>query len=336
MKINLKPIDSKEVWEKFWLSHSQQALFQSWEWGDVEKLLGNDIWRFGLYDNEKLTGIAQVVKVKARRGTFMHIRHGPIMENWNDNSWKEMLREINSKLNPEKYWFFRISPLVSQDKILSDKFKKFGLKPAPIHAMDAEICWILDLKIPEAQILSQMRKNTRYAVNQAIRLGVKVTKSQTDADLSKFLNLYRATSLRQKFIPHKGLKEEMAVFAKNDQAQLYLASLDNQLLAGAIILYSGNQAIYHHGASTASKIPASSLILWEAIKEAQKSGKSIFNFWGIALDDNPKHPWQGITLFKQGFGGKTVEYQHAVDWPLDKRYWLTYMIESARKIKKGY
>ena len=77
-------------------------------------------------------------------------------------------------------------------------------------------------------------------------------------------------------------------------------------------------------------------MLWEAIREAKKRGCVTFNFWGIAPQGDRKHPWAGLTFFKTGFGGYERNYIHAHDLPLTQRYWVNYIIESVRRIKRGF
>ena len=97
-------------------------------------------------------------------------------------------------------------------------------------------------------------------------------------------------------------------------------------------------AIYHHAASDLSykNIPANYLLLWEAILEAKRRGKTYFNLFGIAPENTKNHPWNGFTLFKTGFGGERVEYIHAMDLPLNILYWKTFLIDLLTKLKKGY
>ncbi|RLE05174.1 MAG: peptidoglycan bridge formation protein FemAB, partial [Candidatus Aminicenantes bacterium] len=78
------------------------------------------------------------------------------------------------------------------------------------------------------------------------------------------------------------------------------------------------------------------LLLWKAIQEAKKRNCEIFNFWGIAPKNKPKHPWQGLTFFKKGFGGYQKDLIHAQDLPMGRRYWLNWMVETFRRIKRGY
>jgi lipid II:glycine glycyltransferase (peptidoglycan interpeptide bridge formation enzyme) len=102
-------------------------------------------------------------------------------------------------------------------------------------------------------------------------------------------------------------------------------------------------AFYHHGSSISEqKVPVSYLLQWEAIKEAKQRGCRSYNFWGIAPDVKEKldiaksrHPWAGLTLFKMGFGGRIKEYVKTQDFPISFSYWLTFIFERLRKIKRG-
>jgi len=112
-----------------------------------------------------------------------------------------------------------------------------------------------------------------------------------------------------------------------------------------MIIYWQSIAFYHQGASVFSKIPASYLLQWEAIKEAKKRGCGIYNFWGIApgiKNSNDlksskikRHPWWGLSLFKIGFGGYKKEYVKTQDYPLKKSYIFTRIFENIRKIRRG-
>lgn len=314
MALGQKEITSQITWDSFIHEHSPMALFQSWAWGEVEKKLGNTVWRWGWFDGKRLTGVAQIEKISARRGTFLHVRHGPIGSiNFND---------IVQLARSEKAWFVRISPQVQ-------KVPYSGLVPAPIHAMDAELCWVLDLDKSEEELLAGMRKTTRYEIRRAQKLGVTV-----DTGLKDFFALYTQTSQRHDFVPHGGIHEEVEVFGKD--AVVLNAKFEGKTLASAIILFWGDQAIYHHGASVYSKIPASYLLQWEAIREAKIRGKKLYNFWGIAPEDKPNHPWRGITLFKTGFGGRQMEFMHAQDYLVSPFAVIPRTVESLRKRLKGY
>lgn len=335
--ITIREISDKKIWEDFVLSQPNNSFFQSWDWGEVQEALRYKIWRLGISDKNKLVGAAQVVKVTARRGRFLHLRHGPILGKWQAKYLDPLVEEIKKIGNQENVWFIRISPLIEKSEKNQQFFQQRGFRPAPIHGQDAELAWVLDITRSEDEILAGMRKTTRYLVRKAQKLGVEVIEGQTEQDLDVFLRLYQKTAQRQDFVPHQGLEEEWKILGRENLVRLYLAKYQEIVLAGALIIFYGDQVVYHHsGADRLSDIPATYALLWEAIQKAKKEGKSIFNFWGIAPFDKPHHPWKGLTLFKTGFGGETKEYIHAQDLPLSPFYWLTWLVESTRRIKKGY
>jgi peptidoglycan pentaglycine glycine transferase (the first glycine) len=336
MQIKPREIQDRGVWDSFLMTHAAHALFQSWEWGDVQKKLGQKVYRLGLYSAEECIGIAQAFVVRARRGTFLHLRHGPVWKVGVKANWRDCIRIMEPIARKEHAWFMRISPLAEETPALKGQLSALGFRSAPIHAMDAEDCWVLDIDKPEEVLLAEMRKTTRYEIRHAQKLGVRVTSSQNSRDLEKFFALYDETSRRHGFVKHLGIREEFEVFSRQKKTILYLGIYNKEVIAGAIVLFWGNQAIYHHGASRTSKIPASYRIQWEAICEAKKRGFALYNFWGIAPDDAPNHPWSGITLFKKGFGGREVRYIHAYDYAFSPLYIIPRTIETVRRIMRGY
>jgi len=41
-----------------------------------------------------------------------------------------------------------------------------------------------------------------------------------------------------------------------------------------------------------------------------------------------------LSLFKKGFGGREKEYVATQDFPLSARYWLIFIFEKLRKLKR--
>ncbi len=336
MALRFAPIDDQSGWELFILRNAPEALFQSWSWGEVQKRLGSTVTRYGIFEKDTLIGVMQTVLVRARRGSFLHVRHGPVIEKSAVRAWKPAIAFLSAEARKLGCWFVRVSPLLRETPASRALFASLHARPAAIHRMDGEYCWVLDLDASTDQLLSAMRKTTRYEIRRAEREHVEVYSTQNPKYLQDFFSLYEATSSRHGFVPHTGIREEFDVFAKQKQAMLYVGKYEGKPLASAIILYYGNQAIYHHGASASNRASVSYAIQWEAIQDAKKRGMKVYNFWGIAPQDSPKHPWRGITLFKTGFGGRLVEYTHAQDIPVSPWYILPRTIETVRRLLKGY
>lgn len=336
MNFRFKSINDEKIWNNFIIQYNNFSFFQCYEWGLVQQLLNQKVIRIGIHDEDKLVGIVQIVIVKAKRGTFVHLRHGPVLIPELFHSyplWNELIKYLVSIAESENAWFIRISPMIDADDSLKLLFKKLNFQPSPIQSMDAELCWILNLDATEEQLLGGMRKTTRYLIRKAEKIEIEVKESN---DIERFLKLYKTTYQRQGFFPHLGIKEEYNVFSKNQNATLLFASYKKNLLAAALIIFFGNQAIYHHGASTASKIPASYYLQWQGILAAKKRGVNIYNFWGIAPNNSPRHPWVGLSLFKKGFGGSEKQFLHAQDLAISPYYLISSSIETARKWWKGY
>lgn len=338
--IEIYEIEEKKVWDLFIADHTRDIVpfFQLWNWGEVQKKRGFEVLRIGFLDSKNLIGVCTIIVIHARRGNYFHLRHGPILVDF-EKYFDICIQEIKKIAQEKKVSFLRVSPFFPIAEISEDFFVKRGYISSPIHKMDAEICWVLDTTKSLEDILKEMRKSHRYLVRKAQTMRISIIKSTKTTDNTQFLELYNDLAQRKHFIPHAGIQEEFDVFVRDNQASLFLARYDNKIIAGALVIFLEKMAIYHHAASRAAyrTIPASYLLQWEIIQEVKKRKIPLYNFWGVVSEsDSKRHPWQGLSLFKKGFGGERREFIHAHDLPLSIWYWKTYLIESISKIRKGY
>ena len=344
--VAIKPV-SKKDWDVFLAKKKPRTFLQSWNWGifnqQLNKSLGDKVFRLGIYetnDNKSvLKGVALTIKVKAKRGSFLFIPDGPLLENDEDVHGLVHLFQFLKKLAlHEKCSFIRISPPNLKTSAHEQIFKDLGFSRAPTH-MHSELNWILDITPSDDQLLRNMRKTTRYSINKAEKDGVIIEKSTRLKDVKLFNSIYKATVDRQDFTPFslKYLEKEFETFSKTGNALIFFARYNGEIVSTAIIIFENDGAFYHQGASILKypKVPASYLLQWEVIKEAKRRGCTFYNFWGIAPENRPRHPWAGPSLFKKGFGGYAEEYIPAMDLKLNKKYWFTYIIEKVRRAYRG-
>ncbi len=354
MEMKLKDIKDKKLWEDFLSKCKEKTFLHSWNWGDFQEKMSEKVWRWGILKKEKLVALALVLKIKAKRANFFFIPHGPVIldenENFKEDLKREVLKTILDKLSQinktEKCCFLRISPIFEKKRENIKIFEKLGFIPAPIH-IHPEMTWELKIDVPESELLMGMRKTTRYLIKRAQReKNIKIKKSVDLKDLEKFYEIYQETAKRRHFIPFsfEYLKNEILSFQNDNQISIFLAKYSpdplkekEEIISGGIFIFWQKIAFYHHGASLPKypKIPTSYLLLWSAIKEAKERGCEYFNFWGIAPREDAFHPWQGLTLFKTGFGGYKKEYVKTQDFPFSKKYWLIYIFETLRRYKRG-
>lgn len=335
-EITIKNIENQKEWEEFILGKNEANFLQSWSWGEFHKALNKQIFRTGFFENNKLVGVMLSVAEPARRGKYLTVPGGPII-NWENkkiiNAFAKQIKIIAKENNCV---FVRVRSQLKSDDFSKNLFKNLGFIKAPMH-LHAELTSQLDITKSEEELMTQMRKGTRYEVRKGIKEGIKISASTDEKEIKKFYDLQIKTSIRQKFVPfsYKFLHEQFKEFAENGNALLYKAEFGNKLLAQAFTIFYGKEAVYHYGASTdeGRHYPGAYLIQWEAIKEAKKRGMTRYNFWGVAPENQQNHRFSGLSLFKRGFGGEDFEYLHAQDLIINyPRYFINYVIESLRKI----
>jgi len=340
--MEIKEIKNKETWKNFLSECEEKTFLQSWNWGEFQKMMGNKIWRFGIFENDTLISVAFFYKIQAKRGTFMFLPHGPVtkLKNGKLKILEILLEELKQIARKEGAGFIRIAPIFERNEENIEIFKNLGFRNSPIH-IHPELTWELDITPLEEKLLKPMRKTTRYLIRQAQKNEeIKIEKGNKIEDIEKFNILYQEISKRQHFFPFSldYLKSEFLSFQPDNQILIFSGKYKEEIIASGIFIFWQKICFYHHGASSLKypKIPVSYLLLWEAIKEAKRGGCRKFNFWGIAPTEDQNHPWRGLTLFKMGFGGYKKEYVKTQDFIISPKYWLTFVFEKLRSTKRGF
>jgi lipid II:glycine glycyltransferase (peptidoglycan interpeptide bridge formation enzyme) len=345
MSIAIKEIANKQEWEEFLRQCGQKSFLASWAWGEFQVGQGFMIKRIGAVDKSGLRAVVMGVKIKARRGTYILIQHGPNFIETNPEEIQKILNELFFEL---AHWaasvgasFIRCAPLLERKEQNLAIFKKLGFRIAPMHANAYEATWKLDITPSEDDLLKGMRKTTRYLIRAAQKNSdIAIEKSADPEQIEIYGQLNEEVARRQKFVAFKRdyIEREFDTFAKDGQALWFIGRYKGQPAAAALIIFWSGIGFYHQAASKGefAKYSIPYLLQWEAIKEAKRRGCLIYDFWGFNDPKvNPKHPWAGPTLFKMGFGGQAYEYVKTQDLPLSWKYWPTYIFESLRKFKRG-
>ena len=181
-----------------------------------------------------------------------------------------------------------------------------------------------------------MHRRIRYAVNNARNKGFTIEKSQNPEDIHKFYQIQLETAHRQNFVSFSEdfLTKQFAAFAKNDEAVLYTAKYNGEILAQNFMIFYGNEASYHYAVSTelGTKLSGAPILHVEAMKDARVRGIYRYNLWGIVGENEKNHRFYGVSFFKRGFGGDELKYLPAHDLVIKPiSYLKTLLIEKIRK-----
>ena len=340
----IKEITLPSEWNTFFNLAGSPSFLHSWEWGEFQAKLGYTPLRLGIYEGNSLVAIALVLKIKAKRANMLFIPHGPVVNlKFEIRNLKLLLSELLTYLKniaqKEGYSFIRIAPVFQDSKEYREMFRMLGFRTAPIY-MHAERLWVLDITKDEETLLKEMRKTTRYSIRKAEKEGVVIEKYPTANNQSlvnMFWNIYEETAGREGFTPYSKsfLQKEFYAFSKTGNAMMIFGKFKGKIEAAALIDFTKSTAFYHQGATTHSKIPVSYLLQWESIKEAKRRGCTLYNFWGTLQPGRTPKNWDGLSLFKEGFGGYQVDYVPTQDLVLSPKYWLTYLYELYLKWRRG-
>lgn len=342
--MEIREVNDQGDWNNWLLAQQPNTFLQSWEWGEVQKRSGEGVRYLVFEDNGKRIGQALLVTVNAKRGKFLFVPHGPVIAPPYEGGdrgglLKQFVAYCHSLAKQDGAVALRIAPLLETNEANQNLFCSLDFRPAPMH-MHSELTWMLDISPSEEQLIAGMRKTTRHAIKKAQAAGVTVDIDSTGAAVERFLPLYQQTEQRHGFIRFSDqvIRDQVEIFGREGKMFMAIAKHDGQDVAGAIFIQFGSTVFYHHGASLKlpSNIPAAQLLQWEAVREARRRRATHYNFWGIAPEGKPNHPFAGITTFKKGFGGYAIDYLHARDFPLSRLYWKLWAVDTYRKWKRGF
>ena len=326
-------IEDKKEWEEFTLNRPEANFLSSWNWGVFQKSLGRKVFALGLKENSQLVGAMLVVKEEAKRGNYLTLAGGPVIDWQNEKQAKLFVATVGKLAKEEGCLFVRVRPQILDTGDNRQMFARLGLKLAPMH-VTADLTRQIDLTKSEAELLAQMRKNTRYEIKRIEREELRVKKSKNIEDIEEFYKHHLILAKKHKFVPfgYEFLRKQFEVFFDNDQALLFHAYQDDRLLASAFVIFYGSEAVYHYGISTGdnAKLPGSYACQWEAIKEAKNRGFRRYNLWGVAPEGERHHRFYGVSVFKRGFGGEDVAYLPAHDLPVSAFYSVVNRFEKLR------
>ncbi|MFI5282702.1 MAG: lipid II:glycine glycyltransferase FemX [Candidatus Dormibacterales bacterium] len=322
------------AWEQLVSRQHFAPFLQSWHWGEFQKSQGHAIHRVAYFRNGEPVGAAQGVITRSRYGTIFYVPYGPVLD-WSDQALaRAFLMKLVSVARARGADYLRIDPRVETSPATRSILEESGFRKAPVF-VQAEFDLVLDVgSHTEQELMANLRKTTRNLVRKATSIGVKIETTRSAERFDAFQSLLDATAKRHN-VTFQGRDYLRAQFEKMSEAgidELVLAEYEGRPAAAAIIAFYGDNASYVHGASQpASRVPASYLLQWSAILEAKRRQLKYYIFWGVASNEDPRNPLHGTTLFKRGFGGESVTYVGAWDYPFGSRYWLVWVVETIRR-----
>lgn len=161
---------------------------------------------------------------------------------------------------------------------------------------------IIDLKQSAEEMLNKMHPKGRYNIKLSERKGIQIKQS---TDITEFYQILEDTAKRDGFAINSFDYYQQFLTQLGNKAKLFMAYYNDKPIAGILNGYFNKTAIYYYGASSNEhrNLMAPYLLQWHAIQDAKNNKFTHYDLLGIADPSNPKDPLQGVTYFKQKFGG---------------------------------
>ena len=319
---NLRLVSPKfrQQWDQFVNDHPAGHLLQSWGWGELKAGVGWQPLRFALYDErENIVAAAQVLcrtvpHVPLRAGYLAYIPKGPVIDWSRPELCAAFFAQLNKALRRSGAVALRMEPLqmvavATNDSLMEGLASTLFYPTTPVQPLRTIV---LDLTADEARLLAQMKEKWRYNLRLAERKGVTVRVAERAEDVKAWYALMQTTSTRDEFGIHtlEYYLQAWHIFSVRQQARLFLAEYDGQLLAGIFVGLFARQGIYLYGASSNEQrnLMPNYLLQWEAIRWAQQEGATSYDFWGIPATEHEDEAMAGVYRFKRGWGGDIVRF----------------------------
>lgn len=310
-------------------------LLQTTPWARVQEISEKQTIRVCVIDEESgriiLSALVLVHQLPFGQ-TYLYCPCGPIFEEERGREAVELFLQKLPKLEQLRQrspLFLRIDPRIPQSPSSDFFFNQFHFRESVSHIQPVNTR-VLDLQTSEEKLLSQMKPKTRYNIRLAQKKDIRVEKTSHADAVETFYHLMQQTAERDKFKAHAKTyyRHLIDVLGKKSLACFFIVRYQGQPVAAIMVTFFGNTATYLHGASDYAhrNLMAPYLLQWRAIQDAKERGCTQYDFWGIAPQGTPNHPWQGVTTFKEGFGGSRVDYIGTLDLVYRKVPYALYCI----------
>lgn len=320
---------------------------QSWEWGEARKKMGIEVVRVGEYEKNVLKNIFQI--------TFHKIPHTPLTIGYLPRSImpnEKVLEYCAREGKKRKSIFIKIEPyavkahcgsgVMGENKEAyssqigsSETIHNERLAISP-HPLFPNWTQIIDLTQSEEKLLKNMHPKTRYNIRLAQKKGVVVKEMTNEDGFNIFSKLYFDTCRRQGYRGHTEIYHKMVYEAlKNTTAHILIAYYKNIPLSAFEIFIFNDVMYYPYGGSSIEfrNVMAPNMLMWEAIRFGKKRGVKSFDMWGsLPPDYDRSGSWAGFTRFKEGYGGRFVEFVGSFDLIINPFFYRIY--NSAHSLRR--
>ena len=264
-------------------------------------------------------------------GKYLYLPYGPVADS--KDSFKTAIKSLNNLAKSKSAIFIRIEP---QTPDFINALPKCTKKSKDLNPKET---WVLDLSGTDDDLKRKLPSRLLRYYKNIDKKGIEIEQSKNIDDIRHLLTLQKALASKKRIgtFSEGYLRTELS----QSFAPLYLLKYQDpeaktkEIIAAGLVFDDQDTRYNLQGAQSEQgrKLHATGILTIKLIEDAKKSGKTTFDFWGIAPENAPKnHPWQGFTSFKKTFDGKEKDYAGTYDIILNPVKYKLY--ELTRKLNR--
>jgi peptidoglycan pentaglycine glycine transferase (the first glycine) len=311
-----------------WLQNSPGGghVLQSYEWGEFKRRLGWRPIRLVLERDGEVVGLGQFLAYNTAPvpGVLMYCTKGPWLP-WDDEeAVRAFFEGVHAAAKREGAHTVKIEPEVpEQQKDVKALLGEIGFRKSR-YDLNLKTTLVVDLSLPEEDLLAKMKSKTRYNVRLAARKGVEVVEPQFEEGWETFYEWMKATSERKEgYVLRRSrdyLHGVMRAMHHAGQGHLFFARHEETPLAGMYVFTFGDKYWYMYGASSDKKrnLKPNYILQWEVMRWARRRGLTHYDMVGVPKAENLDESsslWN-VYKFKEGFGGEIADSLGCFDLPV--------------------
>ena len=320
------------------------ALVQSTAWGNpmLPMQYNSSLWGMVLLDDGTvvggwvgtLRGDKRLVRLLAKSVYFDSYPVFATTEVENGYADK-LLDAVRDYAHASKVIMLNLTHWVRGNGLMVDTLSKEATFCTALHDMTTEQLW------------QQVESKQRNCIRKGEKSGVEVVVCRGEESL-QYLSEYQALrQATQQHAIHQHAQASMllksdAFFAekfRDPKATLFVAKVEGQVAAVALMLYAGGTVYYYSGGSKYDlnrKYCCSAFLLWKAICYYNELGADCFDMGGVPVKPTAEHPAYGVYAFKRSFGGEYREFDGGTIIISPRRYRLLQWALSQRKLLRVF
>ncbi len=318
-------------WDRDAVRSRYGHVLQSEAWGRIRAAQG---WEPELLRVGDPLPVALVLwRALPLRQRVAYVPRGPVFDRDDPAQLDAALAALARRARQRGAIFVKVDPEIDiERRDLLDVYGRHGFFRSRQDVQPVLATLEVDLSSSEEEILARFDKDTRWSLRTAEKRGVRVAELSDDEALRAVAGLYEETGRRAEFITRTEsyYLTVWRTLIDAGHATLFAALVDADVVAGAIVLWCGERALYMYGASgeLARKTHAAYALQWHCVRAARARGCARYDLGGIPLRPTESDPLYGLYLFKKGFGGARREFAGAHDVTASRtRYGLWLAIE---------